>query len=102
MPKGTWRFGYGRMFKEYPNRFSFIYDYCYYHQLISEHDLTLRINGGMVRHGLVEGKKESLAEVYTFWLRLYKNPIPNIQSLSGLDGSSLRSMGDDGITRRVV
>lgn len=78
--KGTWRFGYGRMFKEYPNRFSFIYDYCYYRQLISEHSQTLRLTeDGKAR--LVEGKKENLAEVYKFWLRLYKNPIPNVQSI---------------------
>ncbi|WNR47069.1 hypothetical protein [Paenibacillus roseipurpureus] len=79
--KGQWRFGYGRMFKEYPNRFSLIYDYCYYHQLISEHDLTLRLTEtGKVR--LQHGKKETMSDVYTFWLRLYKNPIPNIQSLA--------------------
>ncbi|KRF12281.1 hypothetical protein [Paenibacillus sp. Soil787] len=78
--KGTWRFGYGRMFKEYPNRFSFIYDYCFYRQLISEHSQTLRLTeDGKAR--LVEGKKENLAEVYKFWLRLYKNPIPNVQSV---------------------
>ncbi|MDQ0898345.1 hypothetical protein QFZ80_002173 [Paenibacillus sp. V4I7] len=80
VPKGTWRFGYGRMFKEYPNRFSFIYDYCYYRQLISEHSQTLRLTEeGKAR--LVEGKKENIAEVYKFWLRLYKNPIPNVQSI---------------------
>lgn len=82
VPKGTWRFGYGRMFKEYPNRFSFIYDYCYYRQLISEHSLTLRLTEeGKAR--LNVGKKENPAEVYKFWLRLYKNPIPNVQSLAG-------------------
>lgn len=79
--KGTWRFGYGRMFKEYPNRFSLIYDYCYFHQFISEHDLVLRITeAGKAR--LLEGKKETVTDVYTFWLRLYKNPIPNLQSIS--------------------
>ncbi|MDR6884471.1 hypothetical protein J2X61_006273 [Bacillus sp. 3255] len=80
--KGAWRFGYGRMFKEYPNRFSFLYDYCYYRQLIIEHGQSLRITEeGKAR--LQEGKKESLADVYKFWLRLYKNPIPNIQSMVG-------------------
>jgi hypothetical protein len=79
--KGTWRFGYGRMFKEYPNRFSFIYDYCYYRQLISEHSQSLRLTEeGKAR--LLEGKKENLSEVYKFWLRLYKNPIPNVQSIA--------------------
>nr|WP_312875606.1 hypothetical protein [Paenibacillus planticolens] len=80
--KGAWRFGYGRMFKDYPNRFSFIYDYCYYRQLISEQGQTLHLTEeGKAR--LLEGKKENLADVYKFWLRLYKNPIPNVQSLAG-------------------
>lgn len=80
--KGSWRFGYGRMFKDYPNRFSFIYDYCYYRQLISEQGQVLTLTEeGTAR--LLEGKKENLAEVYKFWLRLYKNPIPNVQSLAG-------------------
>jgi hypothetical protein len=79
--KGAWRFGYGRMFKEYPNRFSLIYDYCYYHQLISEHAQTLRLTElGKTR--LQEGRKENFAGVYRFWLRLYKNPIPNVQVIS--------------------
>lgn len=78
--KGAWRFGYGRMFKEYPNRFSLIYDYCYYRQWISEHDYQLRITEeGRTR--LIEEKKESPEDAYRFWLRLYKNPIPNIQSM---------------------
>ncbi|WP_090821785.1 hypothetical protein [Paenibacillus sp. yr247] len=99
VPKGTWRFGYGRMFKEYPNRFSFIYDYCYYRQLISEHSQTLRLTeDGKTR--LLEGKKENLADVYKFWLRLYKNPIPNVQSIAGwvdrLGGQwvTMASLGD--------
>ncbi|MCY9657209.1 hypothetical protein P5G65_31760 [Paenibacillus chondroitinus] len=80
--KGAWRFGYGRMFKDYPNRFSFIYDYCYYRQLINEQGQVLSLTEeGKSR--LLEGKKENLADVYKFWLRLYKNPIPNVQSLAG-------------------
>ncbi|TXK81426.1 hypothetical protein [Paenibacillus sp. N3.4] len=81
VPRGVWRFGYGRMFKEYPNRFSFIYDYCYYHQYIREQAQTLHLTEeGKTR--LLERKKENLADVYRFWLRLYKNPIPNVQSIA--------------------
>lgn len=78
--KTAWRFGYGRMFKEYPNRFSFIYDYCYYAELIQEHHQVL----ALTEHGrerVSAGRKEDLLQVYRFWLRLYKNAIPNIQSL---------------------
>ncbi len=75
-----WRFGYGRRFKEYPNRFSLIYDYCYYNHLIAETDsvLTLTDKG---REKVLEEKREDPAHTYKFWLRLYKGPIPNLQSL---------------------
>jgi len=78
--KGAWRFGYGRMFKEYPNRLSLIYDYCYYHHLIAEGDRTLTLTDeGRAR--VLESRKENGAQLYRFWLRLYKNPIPNVQSI---------------------
>ncbi|MEW9698971.1 hypothetical protein [Paenibacillus sp. SI8] len=79
--KGAWRFGYGRMFKEYPNRFSLIYDYCYYHQLISEHTQALQLTE-LGRKRLQEGRKENFADIYRFWLRLYRTPIPNVQAIT--------------------
>ncbi|MBO9600362.1 MAG: hypothetical protein J7559_21400, partial [Cohnella sp.] len=30
--RGGWRFGYGRHFRDYPDRLSFLYDYAYYHK----------------------------------------------------------------------
>jgi hypothetical protein len=78
--KTAWRFGYGRMFKEYPNRFSFIYDYCYFQDWITEHNqvLALSIKG---REHIDSGVQEDLLQVYRFWLRLYKGAVPNLQSL---------------------
>ncbi|MDF2963534.1 MAG: hypothetical protein K0S39_5269 [Paenibacillus sp.] len=78
--KTAWRFGYGRMFKEYPNRFSFIYDYCYYQDLITEHNQVLALSE-KGRERLTGDQKEDLLQVYRFWLRLYKGAIPNLQSL---------------------
>ncbi|ALS22656.1 MULTISPECIES: hypothetical protein [Paenibacillus] len=78
--KTAWRFGYGRMFREYPNRFSFIYDYCYYNDLITEHNQVLALTSkGEAK--VDEGQKDDPFQVYRFWLRLYKGPIPNLQSL---------------------
>ncbi|MDB5055900.1 MAG: hypothetical protein JWM44_3950 [Bacilli bacterium] len=78
--KTAWRFGYGRKFKEYPARFSFIYDYCYFHNLIIEkgEQLALTDQG---KTKLAEGRKEDILQVYRFWLKLYKGAIPNLQSL---------------------
>ncbi len=79
--KTAWRFGYGRMFREYPNRFSFIYDYCYYNDLVTEHHQVLALTEqGLAR--VSEGGKEDPVQVYRFWLRLYKSPIPHLQSIA--------------------
>ncbi|MFC0214837.1 hypothetical protein ACFFK0_20730 [Paenibacillus chartarius] len=78
--KAAFRFGYGRMFKEYPNRFSLIYDYCFYNGLISENAGQLKVT----EQGAERADspiREDLSAVYRFWLKLYKNPIPNVQSI---------------------
>ncbi|ANE47955.1 hypothetical protein SY83_18495 [Paenibacillus swuensis] len=78
--KGGWRFGYGRRFKEYPNRLSLIYDYCYYQQLIEEQDQRLALTD-KGRESVSQDKRENLLHVYKFWLRLYKGPVHNLLSL---------------------
>ncbi|MFE5317193.1 hypothetical protein ACFQ88_00660 [Paenibacillus sp. NPDC056579] len=78
--KTAWRFGYGRLFKDYPNRFSLIYDYCYYADLITEHNQVLALSE-KGRERLSQARKEDIVQVYRFWLRLYKGAIPNLQSL---------------------
>ncbi|WP_442601086.1 hypothetical protein [Paenibacillus sp. KN14-4R] len=78
--KGGWRFGYGRMFKEYPSRFSLIYDYCYFHKLIRESEGKLQLTE-LGEQRIHTNQSESVQEVYKFWLRLYKGPIPNLEAL---------------------
>jgi hypothetical protein len=78
--RGGWRFGYGRRFKEYPDRFSLIYDYCYYHQYIAEEEHALRLTE-RGEEALARGRKESPLDVYRFWIRLYKGPVRNIQAI---------------------
>jgi hypothetical protein len=76
-----WRFGYGRRFRDYPNRFSFIYDYCFYHELIrEERDQLLLTEAGMTF--IQENHKDDLGQMYRLWIRLYKGPVPNILSLT--------------------
>ncbi|QHW30170.1 hypothetical protein GZH47_04475 [Paenibacillus rhizovicinus] len=79
--KGEWRFGYGRKIKEYPNRFSLLYDYCFYQGWIAEHNELLELTpAGKERQALRTA--EGTDKLYQFWLRLYKGPIPNIRSLA--------------------
>jgi hypothetical protein len=97
--KGGWRFGYGRKFKEYPSRFSLIYDYCFFNKLIAEGEgAVLLTPEGKLR--VDKGIKESASDLYRFWLRLYKGPIPNLQSIVhwinqlGREWVSVISLGD--------
>jgi hypothetical protein len=78
--KAAWRFGYGRRYKEYPSRFSFVYDYCYFHDLIIEDNTQLRLTE-LGQQKVVAGMKEDMLQVYRFWLKLYKSAVPNIVSL---------------------
>ncbi|HEY0827038.1 MAG TPA: hypothetical protein VGE40_03000 [Bacilli bacterium] len=78
--KSGWRFGYGRRFKEYPNRLSFIYDYCFYNTLINEEDNKLTLTEKGLKLVLAEKREDSL-QIYRLWLRLYKGPIHNMQSI---------------------
>ena len=75
--KGGWRFGYGRRFKEYPDRMAFVYDYCYYKRWISESDLKLALTQAGCEK--LEGRQlDRPEELYRFWLRLYRSAVPNL------------------------
>lgn len=78
--KGAWRFGYGRHFNQYPNRFSFIYDYCYFSKYLSENLNQLMVTSAGVERIAARPAGEA-EQLYRYWLRLYKGPISNILSL---------------------
>jgi hypothetical protein len=77
--KEAWRFGYGRRFKEYPNRFSFIYDYCYFNEYILEENETLLLSE-KGKSQVLDHAKAEITDVYRFWIKLYKTPVKNLQS----------------------
>ncbi|MEO3945182.1 hypothetical protein [Gorillibacterium sp. CAU 1737] len=81
VPKAAWRFGYGRKFREYPARFSLMYDYAYYNGLMEEGAAELRITDAG-RYRVSENRREDVQQVYRFWLRLYKGPVPNLPALA--------------------
>ncbi|MFC4777581.1 hypothetical protein ACFO9Q_12360 [Paenibacillus sp. GCM10023252] len=79
--RGEWRFGYGRHFNMYPNRMSLLYDYCYYAKYIqeTESNLTLTPKG---EERLLHQSLTEMEQLYRFWLRMYKAPIPSLLSLA--------------------
>lgn len=78
--KGAWRFGYGRHFNQYPDRFSLLYDYCRHKKYIRDGENVLVVtDAGLERmHHSFPTEQEQL---YKYWLKSYKGPIANLLSL---------------------
>lgn len=76
-----WRFGYGRRFPDYPDRLSFLYDYAYRASLVVEQDGRL-LASERGRWAAEDETRPHLSEFYSFWLRLYRGPIPNVAVLA--------------------
>jgi hypothetical protein len=79
--RGGWRFGYGRRFRDYPDRFSLLYDFVYYEGYITEEPdrLTLTEEGRNIADRFADPDPTKL---YRLWLRLYKGAIPNLNTLT--------------------
>jgi hypothetical protein len=76
-----WRFGYGRKFRDFPDRFSFLYDFACHKGLVFEQPDRLVVTeaGREVAAGAMPFE---IGDMYRYWLRLYRGPIPNISVLA--------------------
>jgi hypothetical protein len=78
--RGGWRFGYGRRFRDYPDRFSLLYDYAYFQGYIVEQAEKLVLTGE--GSNLLDSRLQpDPLKLYRFWLRLYKGAVPNLLTL---------------------
>lgn len=69
------RFGFGRHYHLYPDRFSLLYDYAYYQKYFFENpEGYLCLNEE--KSGNIANTQEEAKELYHFWIRLYRKPIP--------------------------
>lgn len=78
--KAGWRFGYGRSYKEYPDRLALLYDYAVHQRYLAERNgmLSLTEEGHQL---LMKPSEEELVQIFRYWLRLYKGAIPNLASI---------------------
>lgn len=76
-----WRFGYGLHFDQYPDRFSLLYDYCYYQRWIKEEAGAVHV----AEQGLALLGQPPTDMLYDdlirFWQRVYKRAVPNLPML---------------------
>lgn len=78
---GGWRFGYGHKFRDYPDRFSLIYDFACHAGLVREQaDRLVVTEAG--REAAAGQLRYEMADIYRYWLRLYRGPIPNVSVLA--------------------
>ncbi|MDO7905049.1 hypothetical protein Q5741_01315 [Paenibacillus sp. JX-17] len=88
--KGGWRFGYGRSFKDYPDRLALLYDFAVHHKWLTERGGTLKLTEA-ARDEADRNPEEKMIQLFRFWLKLYKGAIPNLVSLVYWVGESSRS-----------
>lgn len=89
LPTDQWRFGYGRRFSQYPDRFSLIYDYCYYKGWLIENEATLMTTKRVEE--LHEMRlHELMKSIVTYWKKLYRRPFPTVRLLYDILLGSLR------------
>lgn len=73
------RFGFGRSYHLYPDRFSLLYDFAFYEKYFLEDSkgylCLVERNFGNIPN---TDKTELILSLYRFWIRLYKRPIPNL------------------------
>ncbi|MFY0543080.1 hypothetical protein [Brevibacillus sp. H7] len=81
LPPQKWRFGYGLHFDLYPDRFSLLYDFCYYQKWIEEASGRVAITEGGTEQLLRQYEEKIYHDLIRFWLRLYKRAIPNLPML---------------------
>ncbi|PTM58701.1 hypothetical protein [Desmospora activa] len=74
-----WRFGFGRRYHLYPDRFSLLYDYAFFRGYIREEEESFRLCLSADGIGKLQSKdNEEGRELFRFWMRLYKKPISQL------------------------
>ncbi|HEU4965380.1 MAG TPA: hypothetical protein VFV52_16255, partial [Bacilli bacterium] len=77
--KVSWRFGYGRRFHDYPDRFALIYDYCFSRELVAETQAGVLELTSKAQTWLQQEEKERVEDLFRYWRLLYRRPIPKLR-----------------------
>ncbi|MCL6453815.1 MAG: helicase-associated domain-containing protein [Alicyclobacillus sp.] len=73
-----WRFGYGRRFYDYPDRFALIYDHAYARQLIEEGDDGILRCTDEAAVWLDKPVHEKQRSFVSYYVSAYRRPIPRL------------------------
>ncbi|GGJ07451.1 hypothetical protein GCM10010885_15760 [Alicyclobacillus cellulosilyticus] len=102
--QGGWRFGYGRRFHDYPDRFALMYDFAYQQRLIDEGEDGILTEAEGSRTWLQMSEMERQRALFRFYLTSYRRPIPRLPIIVQLlaltavswveSSSALAALGD--------
>ncbi|MCT8138906.1 hypothetical protein H1D32_15015 [Anaerobacillus sp. CMMVII] len=80
LPNEQWRFGYGRRFSQYPDRFSLLYDFCFENGWLLEKEGVLTVQPCV--EDLYDMRLPQLMKsIITYWQKLYRRPFPTVRLL---------------------
>ncbi|MCL6547745.1 MAG: helicase-associated domain-containing protein [Alicyclobacillus sp.] len=82
--QGGWRFGYGRRFHDYPDRFALMYDYAYHHHLIEEREDGILAVGGESQRWLQTPMLDRQRGLVRFYVQLYRRAITRLPLVAQL------------------
>ncbi|TMW73585.1 hypothetical protein [Alteribacter natronophilus] len=91
IPDEQWRFGYGRHYTHYPDRFSLMYDFAFSEKWIVEEDVLK--TGTAWERGQELSVSAVLGRLFFSWLRQYRRALPVLPLLCRLIGTLLPSPG---------
>jgi len=78
---GGWRFGYGRRFHDYPNRFAFLYDFAFHKGYVEEGAGGSLIVTGESRGWLDAADGLRLQWMADFYVATYRRAIPRLPTI---------------------
>ncbi|KPV44867.1 helicase-associated domain-containing protein [Alicyclobacillus ferrooxydans] len=79
--EGGWRFGYGRRFYDYPDRFALIYDYAYANHLIEEGRDGLLRTTDRAEEWQMQTQAARQKSLVQFYISSYRRPIPRLPQI---------------------
>ena len=78
--KHAWKFGYGKKFGDYPDRFALLYQFAVNSGWLTESNIIEVTPLGLAK--LEEQSEVDVIRLIEYWLKIYKKPIPNLRALS--------------------
>ncbi len=81
-PSNLWRFGYGRRYHDYAERFALLYDHLYGEGcLLEQEDGSLVVDKTRCDTYIKQSDEERAYHIFLYWIKTYRHAIKNIRRI---------------------